>query len=177
MSESLYDRRCRRCRLSVESSSLPAAGGEMPPRRGRGKGSFQAAIMTARAKLRGQKKEAASSFQACPFAPIESILVAKVIIGERRRCGDIYLVAASVEKRGGPGMIQRQGNCCVGHVTWKSHGSTRNLRPLPAAANGLRGSSSWPGQLERLYVSTTRMTPNISESPQRERSRFLSGTT
>ena len=53
----------------------------MPPRRGRGKGSFQAAIMTARAKLRGQKKEAASSFH--PFAPVESFLIAKVSIWER----------------------------------------------------------------------------------------------
>ena len=43
--------------------------------------------MTARSKLRGQKKEAASSF--CPFAPVESFLVAKVSIGERRCCGDI----------------------------------------------------------------------------------------
>ena len=43
--------------------------------------------MTARSKLRGQKKEAASSF--CPFAPVESFLVAKVGIGERRCCGDV----------------------------------------------------------------------------------------
>ena len=38
-------------------------------------------------KLRGQKKEAASSF--CPFAPVESFLVAKVGIGECSCCGDI----------------------------------------------------------------------------------------
>ena len=36
--------------------------------------------MTAGSKLCGQKKEAASSF--CPFEPVESILVAKVSIGE-----------------------------------------------------------------------------------------------
>ena len=33
------------------------------------------------------KGEAASYF--FPFAPVESFLVAKVSIGERRRCGDI----------------------------------------------------------------------------------------
>ena len=38
-------------------------------------------------KLRGQKKEAESSF--CPFAPVESFLVAKVGIGEGRCWGDI----------------------------------------------------------------------------------------
>ena len=43
--------------------------------------------MTARSKLRGQLEdnEAASSF--CPFAPVESFLVAKFSIGERRCCG------------------------------------------------------------------------------------------
>ena len=37
----------------------------------------------------GQKKDAASSF--CPswFSPVESFLVVKVSIGERRRCADI----------------------------------------------------------------------------------------
>ena len=38
-----------------------------------------ALAMTARSKLRGQQKEAASSF--CPFAHVESFLVAKVSIG------------------------------------------------------------------------------------------------
>ena len=38
--------------------------------------------MTARSKLRGQKKES-------PLAPVESILVAKVSIRECRCCGDI----------------------------------------------------------------------------------------
>ena len=49
--------------------------------------------MTARSKLRRQKKElqveAAPSF--CPFAPADSFLVAKVSIGELRRCGDIAM--------------------------------------------------------------------------------------
>ena len=48
--------------------------------------------MTVRSKLRGQKNEGASSF--CPFAPVESLLVAKVSIGERRLCGNIDRVAA-----------------------------------------------------------------------------------
>ena len=42
---------------------------------------------TAQSKLRGQKKEAASSF--CPFAPVESFLVEKVSIGKCRCCWDI----------------------------------------------------------------------------------------
>ena len=49
--------------------------------------------MTARSdselRRRGQKKEAASSGSYCPFAPVESFLVAKVGIRERRRFGDI----------------------------------------------------------------------------------------
>ena len=46
--------------------------------------------MAARPKLelRGQK-EAASSFCHGPFAPVESFMVAKVSIRERRCCGDI----------------------------------------------------------------------------------------
>ena len=47
----------------------------------------ESAPTTARSKLRGQKKEAASS--SCPFAPVESFLVAKVSIGVRRCCGDM----------------------------------------------------------------------------------------
>ena len=43
--------------------------------------------MTARSKLRGQKKEAASSIR--QFAPVKSFLVVKVSIWERKRCGDI----------------------------------------------------------------------------------------
>ena len=43
-------------------------------------------LTTARSKLRGQKREAASSF--CPFAPVESFLVAKDSIGERWGCWD-----------------------------------------------------------------------------------------
>ena len=43
--------------------------------------------MTAQSKLRKHKKETASSF--CPFAPVESFLVAKVSIWERRFCLDI----------------------------------------------------------------------------------------
>ena len=41
--------------------------------------------MTSWSKLRRQTKEAASSF--CPFAAVESLLVAKISIGERRCCG------------------------------------------------------------------------------------------
>ena len=48
---------------------------------------FENLHMTARSKLREENKEAASSFY--PFAPVESILVAKVSIGERRCCWDI----------------------------------------------------------------------------------------
>ena len=35
----------------------------------------------------------ASSF--CPFAPVENFLVAKVNVGERRRCGDVRHVFMS----------------------------------------------------------------------------------
>ena len=46
--------------------------------------------MTDRSELRGQKKEAASSFCTSKFVPVKSFLVAaKVSIGERRCCGDI----------------------------------------------------------------------------------------
>ena len=54
--------------------------------------------MTARSKLRGQKKEAASS--SCPFAPVESFLVAKVSIGVRRCCGDIDRVVTACPSTG-----------------------------------------------------------------------------
>ena len=43
--------------------------------------------MTAQSKLRGQKGNAASAF--CPFALVESFLVAKVSMRERRSRGDI----------------------------------------------------------------------------------------
>ena len=43
--------------------------------------------MTARSKLLGQKKEAASSF--CPSAPVESFFGSEDSTGERSFCGDI----------------------------------------------------------------------------------------
>ena len=44
-------------------------------------------LMTARSKLRGQKGNSASVF--CPFAPVESFLVAKVSMRERQSRGDV----------------------------------------------------------------------------------------
>ena len=69
--------------------------------------------MTARSKLRGPKKEAASS---CPFARVESFLVAKVSIGERRCCGDVDRVV----RRPILAALGEQGICvaAVGQATW-----------------------------------------------------------
>ena len=68
-----------------------------------------------RSKLRGKKKEAGSSGSEsalCPFAPVESFLVAKLSIGERRsRVADpttelpghdssITLVSSGIQNRG-----------------------------------------------------------------------------
>ena len=52
------------------------------------KGTAETFTAPPESKLLGQRKEAASS-SFCPFAPVESFLVAKVSIGESRCCGDI----------------------------------------------------------------------------------------
>ena len=59
-------------------------------------------LMTARSKLRRQKKEAASSF--CPFAPVESLLVAKVSIGERRCRSGSHVTTACPRQGSNPGL-------------------------------------------------------------------------
>ena len=73
--------------------------------------------MTARSKLRGQKKEAASSVCHGPFVPVESFLVARVSIGERSCCGDIDRVACHVTTAcsAPKGCIDSHPACYHGH--------------------------------------------------------------
>ena len=56
--------------------------------------------MTARSKLRGQKKEAASSFG--PFAPVKSFLVAKVSVGERGHRSGSHVATACPRQGSNP---------------------------------------------------------------------------
>ena len=78
--------------MTVTLTVTRAAGGPRGPRMLR-ETSPIATSHNEKCQAQARTFEAASSF--CPFAPVQSFLVAKVSIGERRCCGDIDRVVTS----------------------------------------------------------------------------------
>ena len=74
------------CGLWPQGLEKVAAGLHQPQPGSAAVGAAVSLPITARSKLRGQTSRR-KLHPLCPFAPVESFMVAKVSIGKRRRCG------------------------------------------------------------------------------------------